>query len=99
MGPMLNAFFVLLQLDTTTFIATRATFFTTVNMVKVAQRLYAGTLTMDMLAIGSKMGLLAVIGVFASKPIMARMSKSLFVKCQYAALSYSAFKLLRAGLA
>merc|ERR1740117_384173 len=36
MGPLLNAFFVLPRLDTIPFVATRATFFTTVNTIKVA---------------------------------------------------------------
>jgi len=98
MGPMLNAFFVLLDLNKDVFVGTRATFFTTINFVKLAQRLYAGTLSVEMLILGLKMALVAAVGVFASKPIMRRMSKSFFMKCQYLSMVYASGKLLYAGL-
>jgi len=99
MGPMLNVFLLTQKLEPTSFVGTRATFFSTVNLLKVGQRVYAGTLTWSMMVIGVKMGVLGVIGVLLAKMMLKRMSKSLFTMLQYIALTYSSFKLLYSALA
>eukprot|EP00747_Dinoflagellata_sp_TGD_P207442 gnl/TRDRNA2_/TRDRNA2_81017_c0_seq1.p1 gnl/TRDRNA2_/TRDRNA2_81017_c0~~gnl/TRDRNA2_/TRDRNA2_81017_c0_seq1.p1 ORF type:complete len:334 (+),score=64.38 gnl/TRDRNA2_/TRDRNA2_81017_c0_seq1:79-1080(+) len=98
MGPMLNVFLLTLKLEPKAFVGTRATFFCTVNFVKIAQRLYFGTLSIPMLVLGSKYGLMSVLGVFVAKILVSRMSKSLFMKLEYCVMSYAASKLLYAGI-
>lgn len=98
MGPMLNVFLLTQKLEPTSFVGTRATFFSVVNFLKLAQRMYAGTLTWDMIIVGCKMGIASVVGVLLAKMALKRMSKSLFTLMQYVALSYSSAKLLSSGL-
>jgi uncharacterized membrane protein YfcA len=98
MGPMLNVFLLTLKLEPKVFVGTRATFFTVVNVMKMAQRLFTGTLSKDMLIYGSQMGLCSVAGVFVAKLIVHRMSKGLFMKLEYTLMTYAAGKLLHAGL-
>lgn len=98
MGPMLNVYFLTLKLEPKAFVGTRATFFSVVNFFKVGQRLYSGTLSPAMLWIGCQSGLLSVVGVFAAKVVITRISGPLFTKLQYVALTYSCFKLLHSAL-
>lgn len=99
MGPMLNVFLLTLKLDPQVFVGTRATLFTVVNFLKIGQRIYLGSLAMDMLTLGLKQGVVSIAGVFLSKLIVKRMSKSLFMKMEYTLMSYASLKLLDAGLA
>jgi len=98
MGPMLNVFLLTLKLDPKTFVGTRATFFTVVNIMKMGQRLFTGSLSYEMLVYGAKMGMLSVAGVFVAKLIVHRMSKSVFMKLEYSLMTYAASKLLYAGI-
>lgn len=98
MGPMLNVYLLTLQLEPTTFVGTRATFFTMINTLKMAQRLYTGSLSMPMLKLGSGFGLIAIAGVFASTAIIPRMSKDLFMKLEYGLMTFAGLKLIDAGL-
>ena len=98
MGPMLNVYLLTLQLEPKAFVGTRATFFTAINTLKMAQRLYAGTLDGSMLRVGGAYGVLAVAGVFGSTAIIPRMSKALFMKLEYCVMTFAALKLIDAGL-
>jgi len=98
MGPMLNVFLLSLRLEPTAFVGTRATFFTCINTLKLAQRLFAGTLGVAMLKRGVAYGAVAVLGVKCSTFIIPRMSKELFMKLEYAVMTFAAFKLIDAGL-
>jgi len=69
-----------------------------INTVKVAQRVWAGTLTPPMLKLGGAYGGLAMMGVLGSTLVIPRMSKSLFMKLEYAVMTFAAAKLLDAGL-
>lgn len=99
MGPMLNVFLLTLKLEPQVFVGTRATLFTVVNFLKIAQRIYLGSLKQDMLILGVKYGIVSVVGVFLSKMIVKRMSKSMFMKLEYTLMTYASLKLLDAGLA
>merc|ERR1719171_685032 len=98
MGPMLNIFLLTNQFAPMVFVSTRATFFTAINSIKVVLRLLDGSLTMAMLILGLKLAGLAVIGVFASKAVINKLSKGTFMKMQYALMTYAGVKLVYAGM-
>jgi len=98
MGPMLNAYLLTLKLSPSQFVGTRSCFFMSINFTKLALRLYNGTLSMEMLWLGSRLGLISMIGVFCSKFIMARMSRSLFTKLEYGVVSVAGIRLVLNGL-
>eukprot|EP00929_Paragymnodinium_shiwhaense_P118604 TRINITY_DN90514_c0_g1_i1.p1 TRINITY_DN90514_c0_g1~~TRINITY_DN90514_c0_g1_i1.p1 ORF type:complete len:321 (+),score=59.54 TRINITY_DN90514_c0_g1_i1:98-1060(+) len=98
MGPMLNVFLLTLRLEPRVFVGTRATFFTCVNTIKLAQRLYAGTLSQGLILLGCAYGVLAIAGVWASKAVVRRMSKALFMKLEYGLMTFASLKLIHAGL-
>lgn len=59
-------------------VVAQATFFTAVNTLKLVQRLWAGTLTLELVQIGAMYGVIAIVGVFLSKQLVKRMSKEVF---------------------
>jgi uncharacterized membrane protein YfcA len=98
MGPILNVYLLSLRLEPAVFVGTRSTFFTVVNTLKLVQRLYSGTLSLDLALIGVGYGLIAIVGVLMSKQVIKNMSKELFMKCEYSLMTYASFKLIHAGL-
>lgn len=62
MGPMLNVYFLTLRMSPTTFVGTRSTFFTMVNLGKLVQRLSTGTLPVVVVVAAWKLMLLSVLG-------------------------------------
>ena len=98
MGPILNVFLLTRALEPAQFVGTRSCFFTIVNTAKMAMRIYGGTMSTDMLALGSKLGLLSIVGVFLSKAIVGRLSKATFMRMEYALMTFASVKLLAAGL-
>lgn len=61
--------------------------------------LYTGLLSPGLLKLGSLLGLISVIGVLASKPIVNLIPKKWFNRLQYWLTAYAAWKLLDSGLA
>lgn len=98
MGPMLNVYLLTLRLSPSVFVGTRATFFTVINTVKIIQRFSAGTLSLTMFTVGSKYGILAVLGVLASTFIIPLMSKTVFMRLEYCFMTLASLKLIDAGL-
>eukprot|EP00041_Stephanoeca_diplocostata_P025964 m.692227 g.692227 ORF g.692227 m.692227 type:complete len:388 (+) comp22861_c0_seq2:179-1342(+) len=98
MGPMLNVYFLTLRMTPTAFVGTRSTFFTMVNLGKLVQRLWTGTLPVVVVVAAWKLMLLSVLGALASKIIVRHLSTFAFVVLQYISMSYAAYKLLSAGL-
>ncbi|CAE8726265.1 unnamed protein product [Polarella glacialis] len=97
MGPMLNVFLLTLKLDPQVFVGTRATFFTIVNTIKLAQRLSTGTLSLDLVKVGILYGFVALFGVLVSKQIIKRMSKTVFVRLEYGLMTFASLKLIDVG--
>lgn len=98
MGPILNVFLLTLQFDPRSFVGTRSTFFTLINTLKLIQRLYSGTLSAEMLFLGTKLGVFSFSGVLASKVIVSRMSKAVFLRLEYGLMVYTSLKLIYVGL-
>lgn len=98
MGPILNVYLLTLRLEPAAFVGTRATFFTVVNTLKLVQRLYAGSLSPALALLGSGYGLFAVLGVLVSKQVVRHMSKRLFMRLEYALMTFASLKLIDAGL-
>jgi len=97
MGPILNVYLLGLGLDPPAFVGTRATFFTVVNTLKLAQRLAAGSLSRELVLLGAKYGVVSALGVLASKEVIKRMSKRVFMRLEYGLMTYASLKLLDAG--
>ena len=98
MGPILNVFLLTRALEPAQFVGTRSCFFTIVNTAKMGMRIYGGTMSAEMLQLGSKLGLLSIVGVFASKAVVGRLSKATFMRMEYALMTFASVKLLAAGL-
>ena len=96
MGPMLNVFLLTLKLDPIPFAATRSTFFCFINVLKAV--LQFNRLGMEVMLLGAAYGVVALVGVFVSKKIMAVMPKWLFVKLEYGLMTFASLKLINAGM-
>ena len=64
----------------------------------MGQRLWTGTLSTELLTLGSGFGAIALIGVLGSTAIIPRMSKELFMKLEYGLMTFAGLKLIDAGL-
>jgi uncharacterized membrane protein YfcA len=89
MGPMLNIYLLTLKLEPFVFVATRATFFTVVNAIKIVVLIHNGILSPPMLLLGMQLGVASVFGVLASKHIVKHLSRELFTKMEYILMSYA----------
>lgn len=89
MGPMLNIYLLTLKLEPFVFVATRATFFTVVNTIKIIVLIHNGILSPPMLLLGAQLGTASVVGVLASKHIVKHLSRELFTKMEYCLMSYA----------
>lgn len=75
MGPMLNIYLLTLKFEPFVFAATRATFFTVVNAIKIVVLMQNGVLSPPMLLLGTQLGVAGVIGVLLSKHIVKHLSR------------------------
>lgn len=97
MGPLLNVFLLTLKLNKAQFVGTRATFFVSANTLKIILRFMNGSLPLSMIWLGLKFSLAAIVGVYASKPLLRNMSQGWFTTLEYSLMTYASLKLLDAG--
>ena len=98
MGPVLNVFLLTQGLTPAAFVGTRSCFFTIINICKIGLRLASGSLSYEMALLGTKLAVVSVLGVWVSKAVVRRLSKTLFMQLEYALMTFASVKLLASGL-
>eukprot|EP00035_Acanthoeca_spectabilis_P022964 m.446879 g.446879 ORF g.446879 m.446879 type:complete len:356 (-) comp19435_c0_seq1:276-1343(-) len=97
MGPLLNVFLLGLM-PKNEFIATRASFFTVINFIKVVTQLHAGNLDRRLLAVSAFQGCAAIVGVLCATHVMKYVSDTTFLKLEYTLMTAAALRLIISGL-
>tara|TARA_A100001015_G_C14689887_1_gene594017 strand:+ start:384 stop:689 length:306 start_codon:yes stop_codon:yes gene_type:complete len=98
MGPILNAYLLWLQLNPFEYIGTRSMLFTLINLWKVPLRMYDGSLSIAMFPLAAKLSVVAVIGIFLAKSIVARIPKDRFIQLEYFVVAIVAIRLIQASV-
>lgn len=99
MGPLLNLYLLSVEkLSPISFIGTRAMFFVFINLIKLPLRIADGSVRADMLGLCTLLGVVAVIGVFLAKLVMAAIPAKLFIRLELGIVGLAGLRLLYGGL-
>jgi len=78
MGPMLNVYWLALNMDKYALVGTRSATFMSINFIKFALRFHAGDLELSSMEAGFKLGLVACVGVLVAKIWLKHASERVF---------------------